>query len=77
MALKKITGLYLNKSKNGTQYMSGISQDGVKYLVFKNTKKEDKHPDYNLCIDDDEPSNYNENSNYSPSVDSSDDAIPF
>lgn len=77
MALKKITGLYLNKSKNGTQYMSGISQDGVKYLVFKNTKKEDKHPDYNLFVDDEEPSNYNGNSNNSPLTESSNEEVPF
>ena len=45
-----VTGLWLNKDKNGKTYMSG-SMGGVRVLVYKNERKsEDKHPDYNLVF---------------------------
>jgi hypothetical protein len=53
--MKKITGLYLSKSKKGETFMSGKTQEGVKYFVFKNNKTKDNHPDYNLYVEDDAP----------------------
>ena len=48
---EKLSGLWLNESKNGTKYFSG-SNDGKKYTIFKNTYKEkDSQPDYNLYVE--------------------------
>jgi hypothetical protein len=48
----KITGLYKSISKKGETFLSGKTIDGVKYFVFKNNKKKDNHPDYNLYMED-------------------------
>lgn len=48
----KITGLYISISKKGQTFLSGKTIDGVKYFVFKNNKKKDNHPDYNLYMED-------------------------
>jgi hypothetical protein len=48
----KITGLYKSISKKGDTFLSGKTIDGVKYFVFKNNKKKDNHPDYNLYMED-------------------------
>ncbi len=48
----KISGLYKSTSKKGEAFLSGKSMDGVKYFVFKNHKKKDSHPDYNLYMED-------------------------
>ena len=47
----KLTGLYKATSKDGQIYLSGKTQDGVKYLVFRNKKQKDNHPDYNLFVE--------------------------
>jgi hypothetical protein len=52
---KLITGMWIQKSKDGqTTYMSGIVKDkNIKYLLFKNRKKEnDTDPDYHLVVQD-------------------------
>lgn len=56
--MNKITGLYKSTSKKGEMYLSGKTNNGVKYLVFKNNKIKDNHPDYNLYIE--EPENKKE-----------------
>jgi uncharacterized protein (DUF736 family) len=47
-----IGALWLNESKKGNRYMSGVIElDGKKHkiVVFKNKyKEEDKHPDYRI-----------------------------
>jgi hypothetical protein len=44
----EITGLWLNKTKDGKQYMSG-SIGGAKVLIFANQyKKTDKDPSYKM-----------------------------
>lgn len=47
----KLAGLWLQKGKDGTGYMSG-TVGGVKVLVFKNTRKEpgSNQPDYNVFL---------------------------
>ncbi len=80
MALIKITGLFLNEQKDGTKYMSGTAQDGVKYLVFKNKNKEGKQPDYNLFLDDETLANktdYIKPQDNHWAAQSEDDQIPF
>lgn len=48
----KICGLWQGEDKNRNPYYSG-SVGGVKFLIFKNTRKEkDKQPDYQLFIDE-------------------------
>ena len=46
-----VTGLWLNKDKNGRTYMSG-TMGGARVLIFKNEKKQEgsKQPDYNLVF---------------------------
>ena len=47
----KLSGLWLNETKNGQKYLSGI-KNGQKYTNFKNTFKEkDSQPDYNLYVE--------------------------
>ena len=59
MGLKKIVGLYLNKTKNGDPYFSGKTKEGVKYFVFKETdRKSDKHPDYVLSVEEKEDNGF-------------------
>ena len=44
------TGLWINKTKNGDEYLSG-SLGGVKVLIFKNNnKKQENHPDYQMIF---------------------------
>jgi len=49
---KSIGALWLNTSRAGKKYMSGVVEiDGAKHkvVVFKNDyKEEDKHPDYKI-----------------------------
>ena len=48
--LVKISGLWLNKDKNGNTYMSG-NMGGARIVILKNTYKEkDEHPNYNLFV---------------------------
>jgi len=45
---EKLSGLWLNETKNGQKYFSG-KNDGFKYTIFKNGFKEtDNQPDYIL-----------------------------
>jgi len=45
---EKLSGLWLNETKNGQKYFSG-KNDGFKYTIFKNGYKEtDNQPDYIL-----------------------------
>ena len=45
---EKLSGLWINQTKNGETYFSGKS-DGIKYVIFKNGFKEkENQPDYNL-----------------------------
>jgi len=61
MALKKLTGMYESKTKNGDMYLSGKTQEGVKYFVFKNNdKKSDKHPDWTLSVEEKDNNDYPE-----------------
>ncbi len=47
----RITGLYLKDGKLG-KFMTGKAQDGARYFVFKNTRKQaDTDPDYILSTD--------------------------
>jgi hypothetical protein len=46
--LNKLTGLWVNKSKDGNTYLKGKIGD-TDILIFKNKfKKEAKHPDWTL-----------------------------
>jgi hypothetical protein len=45
---EKLSGLWLNETKNGKKYFSG-KNDGFKYTIWKNGFKEtDNQPDYIL-----------------------------
>ncbi len=57
--LLNLTGLWMQKTKDGTPYMSGSFGRGINILVFKNTKKrpDSKDPDYNVCLAQSEPKN--------------------
>lgn len=48
--MKKLCGLWLNTSKkDGKKYMAGKTDDGRKFLIFKNDKQgNEKRPDYTL-----------------------------
>lgn len=61
MAMKKIGALWLKDGQNG-KYMSGTIEGIGHVKVFKNTyKKEDKHPDYTVHVqEDDQPAPRNE-----------------
>jgi hypothetical protein len=50
--LIKVGGLWINKSKENVQYLSGNWGPGVRLLVFKNSHKrpDSKDPDYNLFL---------------------------
>jgi len=65
----KITGLYKSISKKGDTFLSGKTIDGVKYFVFKNNKKKDNHPDYNLYIED------NDTNPQKPKIETTDDFL--
>ena len=51
---KPLTGLYVNQTKKGDQYLSGKTMDGTKkYTLFKNGYKEkDNQPDWVLYVED-------------------------
>jgi hypothetical protein len=53
MPIINVCGLWKNEKKDGTgTYLSGKS-GFIKYLIFKNERKEnDRSPDYRLCIAD-------------------------
>lgn len=57
MDLFKISGLWINKDKNGNQYLSGQWGSNIKLIIFKNTKKrpDSKDPDYNVFLAPIEP----------------------
>jgi len=46
-ALNKIGALWVNKDKNGQDYLSG-EINNKKVLIFKNGFKENKQPDFNV-----------------------------
>tara|TARA_R100000234_G_scaffold98695_1_gene67261 strand:+ start:298 stop:552 length:255 start_codon:yes stop_codon:yes gene_type:complete len=50
---QKLTGLFINETKDGVQYLSGKTQDGKKYTAFQNTYKEtENQPDWILYFED-------------------------
>lgn len=55
--LINLTGLWKNKSKDGTDYLSGRLSPRVNILIFKNSKKrpDSKDPDYTVCLAPNEP----------------------
>jgi len=56
----KIGALWEKISKKGTKYHSGLIEiNGQKHkiLMFKNNKKKDTHPDYNIHLAEDKLSN--------------------
>lgn len=50
--LIKITGLWINQSKDGGQYLSGSWGPTLRVIVFKNKNKrpDSQDPDYNLFL---------------------------
>ena len=66
-----ITGLWINKDKNGNSYMSGSMGMG-RILIFKNDKKEDgsNQPDYYMKLAEKTKQQENE-------PEKTDDSIPF
>ena len=53
--MKYKTGLWKKVSEQGTHYCSGKVQIGAtnyKVVLFKNEKKNDKSPDFNLILED-------------------------
>lgn len=67
-----LTGLWLQKTKDGTPFMSGSFGRGINLLVFKNTKKRpnSNDPDYNVCLAAKEAED-------KPKQESKDDDLPF
>ena len=50
---QKLTGLFINETKDGVQYLSGKTQDGKKYTAFQNSYKEtENQPDWVLYFED-------------------------
>ena len=69
---EKVSGLWINQTKNGDTYFSG-KNEGFKYVIFKNGFKEkDNQPDYILYR---EPVEQQQNAPYSPAPKT--DEIPF
>jgi len=69
---EKLSGLWLNETKNGQKYFSG-KNDGFKYTIWKNGFKEtDNQPDYILYR---EPVEEQQNAPYSPAPDANE--LPF
>jgi len=78
MALVKVGGLWLNKDKQGKNYMSGnmeVSGHKIKVCVFKNTYKKDGEntPDYHINIDPEKSSLPEAGA----TPESTDDEVPF
>jgi hypothetical protein len=54
--LKSAGALWLKQAKNGSQYFTGVLEDGRKILVFVNQyKQNDTHPDYKIFFDNKPP----------------------
>lgn len=55
--LLKLSGLWINKSKDGNQYLSGKFGVGINLLIFKNKNKrpDSNDPDYNVFLAPAEP----------------------
>ena len=69
---EKLSGLWLNETKNGQKYFSG-KNDGFKYTIFKNgVKEKDSQPDSILYR---EPVEEQQNAPYSPAPDVNE--LPF
>lgn len=69
----KLTGLWLNETKDGVKYFAG-NLGGGRVLIFKNKhKEEDKHPDYVMYLA--EIKKKDDDSGGDPGPD--DDDIPF
>ncbi len=54
---QRVTGLYVNTTDKGVQYMSGKTQDGKRYSIWPNGYKEegDNQPPFVLFVQDIEP----------------------
>lgn len=78
----KLTGLWLNKDKNGNEYFSG-TLGGSRVMIMKNTfKKGEREPDFNLFIAEnkkkEEAPKASDKPAYDlPNVPFDDDTIPF
>jgi len=71
---EKLSGLWLNETKNGKKYFSG-KNEGFKYTIWKNGFKEtDNQPDYILYR---EPLEQPESEKWVSPVNPSTDEIPF
>lgn len=55
--LIRIGGLWINKTKDNVQYLSGNWGSSIKILVFKNKNKrsDSKDPDYQIFLAPNEP----------------------
>jgi len=71
---EKLSGLWLNETKNGKKYFSG-KNEGFKYTIWKNGFKEtDNQPDYILYR---EPLDQPENERWGSPVNPPTDEMPF
>lgn len=53
-SMLQLGGLWINESKKGEKYMVGYLGN-LRLLIFKNQyKKEEKHPDYIMYVDEKE-----------------------
>lgn len=46
----EITGLWLNESQNGVQYMSGYLGSAIVYIFRNKYKEADNQPDYRMVV---------------------------
>lgn len=70
--LVRLTGLWLNETKDGVKYFSG-SLGAARVVIFKNDHKESsKHPDYVLYV-----SPPQDQSNSKPKAERHEDEVPF
>lgn len=74
-----IGALWVKKSKNGKNYMSGtITVNGIekKIVVFKNNKKKDNHPDFQI-LESQARNDYKKNQKNRQNSFTNDSDIPF
>lgn len=80
---KNTGGLWINKDKNGEEYLNGSFNDGdklIKIKIYKNPFKKDgdKSPDYRIVLDDAPRTEYKgTKKNATPKKVDTEDDIPF